>query len=425
MGSEPTHAVGRAHTALQLSLFSLTMARIDKFIIERILDTAKIEEVVGDFVTLKKKGVRYLGLCPFHDDRHIGSFVVYPKGNCYKCFQCGSKGGVVDFLMNHEKLSYPDAIRWLGKKYSIETDMQDFNYTPPPPRPALPQLKTLVLPKFLMAKTLLTKELERDNLVRWIRTGINWDTVQRSRIDKVLAEYCVGHGKNGHTVFWQLDNDGNLRTGKMMKYREDGHRDKVSQWNFDWIHSTLSRHWDAEKREMTDEPPYPFPLLFNPDRQEPQLTFFGMHLLSKYPNATVKIVESEKTAVLMAIAYGNHATQVWIACGGLEMLNRERLAPIIKQGRKVVLYPDRDGIAKWKKKAKEIGYDQINVDTDPVLKWWRERDGDKADIADVVVRILNERKPMKTIDEVKREMPNAAGLIDKLNLQIENEPPGD
>ena len=392
--------------------------RIDKFIIEKILDTAKIEEVVGDFVDLKKKGVRYLGLCPFHDDRHIGSFVVYPKGNCYKCFQCGAKGGVVDFLINHEHLSYPDAIRWLGKKYSIETDMTDFNYTPPPPRPAPPPLKMLVLPKFLMARTLLHEELEHDNLVRWIKTGINWDVVQRSRIDNVLNEYNVGHGKNGHTIFWQIDQDGNLRTGKMMKYKPDGHRDKVSAWNFDWIHSTLSRHWDAEKHEMTDEPPYPYPQLYDPDKQEPCLTFFGMKLLNSYPNATINIVESEKTAVLMAIAYGNHVKQVWMACGGLEMLSRERMKPIIDQGRKVVLYPDRDGIAKWKAKAKQIGYDQIHVDTDPVLKWWCDRDGDKADIADVVVRILNERKPMTSIDEVKREIPTVAQLIDKLNLEI-------
>jgi hypothetical protein len=146
-----------------------------------------------------------------------------------------------------------------------------------------------------------------------------------------------------------------------------------------------------------------------------------MHLLSKYPNATVKIVESEKTAVLMAIAYGNHATQVWIACGGLEMLNRERLAPIIKQGRKVVLYPDRDGIAKWKAKAKQIGYDLIHVDTDPVLKWWCERDGEKADIADVVVRMINQAPPPpKTIDDVRQQVPAMGKLIDNMNLTIDN-----
>ena len=117
------------------------MPGIDKIIIERVLDAAKIEEVVGDFVELKKKGVRYLGLCPFHADRHIGSFVVYPKKQCFKCFVCGEKGGVVEFLKKHERLSFPDAIRWLGKKYNIETDMQDFNYTPPPPRPTPPPLE--------------------------------------------------------------------------------------------------------------------------------------------------------------------------------------------------------------------------------------------------------------------------------------------
>ena len=397
--------------------------RIDKFIIEKILNTAKIEEVVGDFVDLKKKGVRYLGLCPFHDDRHIGSFVVYPKGNCYKCFMCGAKGGVVDFLMAHEKLNYPDAIRWLGKKYSIETDMTDFNYTPPPPRPAPPPLKTLVLPKFLMARTLTDAELDSDNLIRWIKTNIKWDTIQESRIQKVLADYCVGHGKNGHTIFWQMDERGDLRTGKMMKYYPQGHpkfghRDKEAPWNFDWIHSTLSRHWDAEKHEMTDEPPYPFPHLYDPDKQEPCLTFFGMHLLNRYPHATVNIVESEKTAVLMAIAYGNHATQIWMACGGLEMLSAERLNPITSQGRQIVLFPDRDGVDKWRVKAKQLGYRKLVMDCLPVQKWWKSQDGDKADIADVVVRILNERKPLTNIDEVKEVMPTAAPLIDKLNLEI-------
>ena len=378
------------------------MAKIDKFIIERILDAARIEEVVRDFVDLKKKGVRYLGLCPFHDDRHLGSFVVYPKGNCYKCFMCGAKGGVVDFLMNHEKLSYPDAIRWLGKKYSIETDMQDFNYTPPPPRPAPPPLQPLRLPMGMVERT---EKTDGDLLVQWIRTGINWDYIQRKRIDEVLKDYHVGHGKNGHTIFWQLDERGEVRTGKMMKYKPDGHRDKTAPWNFDWIHSALFRD-----QRLTQ---------WNEDKQEAQLTFFGMHLLNRYPHATVNIVESEKTALLMAIAYGNHATQIWIACGGLEMLSAERLKPITSQGRQIVLFPDRDGVGKWRAKAAQLPYKSIVLNEQPVTEWWKPQDGDKADVADVVVRILNERKPMTTIDEVKEAMPTAAPLIDKLNLTIE------
>ena len=398
--------------------------KIQKRIIDKILETAKVEEVVKDFVELKKKGTRYLGHCPFHDDRHLGSFVVYPKGNCYKCFSCGAKGGVVDFLMNREKLSYPDAIRWLGKKYNIETDMTDFNYTPPPPRPAPPPLELLVLPKYLMAGTLTEEAISQDNLIRWIRTGIAWDTVQRKRVEEMIGLYNVGHGKNGHTIFWQLDEQGRLRTGKMMKYKPDGHRDKKASWNFDFIHATLSRHWDAEKQEMTDEPPYPYPHLYNPDKQEAQITFFGYHLLNKWKRKdveqTVCIVESEKTALLMAIAYGNHAKQVWIACGGLEMLTRERLKPLIDQGRRVILYPDRDGIEKWRIKCEQLHYDRATIDATPVTDWWCEADGPKADIADVVVRMINESRPLTTIDEVKSNMPETSELIEKLNLDIEN-----
>ena len=403
------------------------MPGIDKLIIDRVLDAAKIEEVIGDFdnIQLKKKGVRYLGYCPFHDDRHVGSFVVYPKKQCFKCFSCGAKGGVVEFLKMHEHLSFPDAIRWLGKKYNIETDMTDFNYTPPPPRPAPPPLELLELPKHLMAGTLVDTALAQDNLVRWIRTGIRWNTIQRKRVEEMIGLYDVGHGKHGHTIFWQIDERGRLRTGKMMKYREDGHRDKEAKWNFDWIHATLSRHWDFERQEMTDEPPYPFPQLYDPSRQEAQITFFGYHLLNHWKrkdiDQTVCIVESEKTALLMAIAYGNHAKQVWIACGGLEMLTRERLQPIIDKRRRIILYPDRDGIKKWQQKAEQLHYDRLTVDARPVTEWWKPQDGEKADIADVVIRMINESKPMTNIDEVKAKMPQTSELIDKLNLEIDND----
>ena len=408
------------------------MPKIERNKIDKVLESAKIEEVIKDCLGsygpdnkagLKKVGVRYEALCPFHDDKSLGSFVVYPKGNCYKCFACGAKGGVVDFLMKHEGLSYPDAIRWLGKKYNIDVDSVDVNWTYTP-RPAPPPLDLLTLPMPMVKKTM--KAIAQDNLVKWILNDIRWDYVQSLRVMPVLAEYCVGHGKNGHTIFWQIDEQKRVRTGKMMKYYPQGHpkfghRDKEASWNFDFIHSTLSRHWDEEHGVMTHEPPYPFPQIYNPDKQEPQLTFFGMHLLDKYgKSATVNIVESEKTAVLMAIAYGNHATQVWMACGGLEMITRERLKPIIDRGRRIVLFPDRDGIEKWKVKAEQMHYERLSIDTKPVTEWWKPEDGEKADIADVVVRIINNSTELKTIDQVRKEMPQANGLIDKLNLEVDN-----
>ena len=92
---------------------------IDHQTIERILDTAQIVEVVSEFVTLKKKGVNYVGLCPFHDDKTPSFYVSPAKGLC-KCFACGKGGSAVHFIMEHEQMSYPEALRWLAKKYNIE-----------------------------------------------------------------------------------------------------------------------------------------------------------------------------------------------------------------------------------------------------------------------------------------------------------------
>lgn len=406
------------------------MAKIDELIIEKIMDAARIEEVIQDCLGsygpnnptgLKKSGVRYKALCPFHDDKSMGSFIVYPQGNCYTCFSCGAKGGVIEWLMKHEGLSYPDALRWLGKKYSIPVDdvPVDWTYTP---KPAPPPLPTLHLPMSMVLRTQYAANADTDNLIRWIFDGIRWDSVQIRRVSQVLDDYHVGHGKNGHTIFWNLDEQGHVRTGKMMKYKPDGHRDKEAKWNFDWIHATLIKHWDPERREMVEDPPYPFPDIYNPEKQMAHITIFGMHLTqaAMYRHATIKLVESEKTAILMAIAYGNNASDLWMACGGLEMITRERLKPLIDQGRHIILYPDRDGVEKWKAKMAAINYDRMSIDTDPVLKWWIPEDGPKADIADVVLRMINNSKPLTNIDDVAREMPHTKPLIDKLDLEIDN-----
>ncbi len=92
---------------------------IDPQTVARIHDAAKIEEVVGDFVSLKKRGANLVGLCPFHNEK-TGSFNVSPARGIFKCFGCGEGGNSVRFIMRHEHLSYPDALRYLAKKYHIE-----------------------------------------------------------------------------------------------------------------------------------------------------------------------------------------------------------------------------------------------------------------------------------------------------------------
>lgn len=85
---------------------------------EQILDTARIEEVVGDFVSLKKRGANMLGLCPFHNER-TPSFTVSPAKGFFKCFGCGKAGDSVTFIMEHEHLTFPEALRYLANKYNI------------------------------------------------------------------------------------------------------------------------------------------------------------------------------------------------------------------------------------------------------------------------------------------------------------------
>lgn len=92
---------------------------IDPSTVQHILDTADIVDVVSDFVSLKRRGANWIGLCPFHNDRRPSFYVSRAKGIC-KCFACGEGGSAVNFIMKHEQLSYPEALRYLARKYHIE-----------------------------------------------------------------------------------------------------------------------------------------------------------------------------------------------------------------------------------------------------------------------------------------------------------------
>ena len=94
---------------------------IDQATVDKIIDSANILEVVSDFVTLRKRGVNYVGLCPFHDEK-TPSFSVSPSKGICKCFSCGKGGSAVHFIMEHEQLSYYEALKYLAKKYNIEIE---------------------------------------------------------------------------------------------------------------------------------------------------------------------------------------------------------------------------------------------------------------------------------------------------------------
>lgn len=361
------------------------MPKISEDVIRAVTDAAKIEDVVKDFIGekradnpggLRKSGTNYTCLCPFHEDRTDGNFIVRPStasqgANTYKCFVCDKKGGPVQFLIEAERMTFPEAIRWLGNKYGIPVDNIPVNWTPPPPKPAPPPLPVLALPKEWV------KELRGDKvnslpLVKWLR-ALPWDGAQRKRLDENLWLYCVGNYR-GRIVWWLIDETHIPRAAKLMDYYAEGHpkfghRDKEKHPG--WIYN------QAEYRDKC-----------KPDDHEIVKPLFGMHLLDRYPRAAVHIVESEKTAVIMATAYGNHDMSLWLACGGKENLTREKLKPLIEQNRKIIIYPDRDAVEAWRKCAEDIHYERLSVNVEAVQRWWQPCDGDKADIADVVVRIM-------------------------------------
>lgn len=99
---------------------------IDQETIQRIMDASHIEEVVGDFVSLKRRGANHIGCCPFHNEK-TPSFYVSPSKGIFKCFGCGEAGDVVKFLMKHEHYTYPEALRWLAKKYNIEIHEEELS----------------------------------------------------------------------------------------------------------------------------------------------------------------------------------------------------------------------------------------------------------------------------------------------------------
>lgn len=352
------------------------MAKIPDDVVKRVIDLARIEDVVGEFVDLRKAGVNLTGLCPFHDDKTDGNFIVRPSTlsydrpgrNSYRCFVCDAKGGPVQFLMNHERLSFPDAIRWLGKKYNEPVDDIPLNYTPPPPRPKPAPLPVLEIPRAYVRRTMEIATERTVVFVYWLR-GLPWDEEQKARLQQTLWMYCVGGWRDGRVVFWQIDHQGVPRAAKLMRYLADGHRKKDEHPG--WIYNQ-----DGCRQQL------------EPDKHEIIKPLFGSHLLRAYPKAVVNIVESEKTAIIMANYYGDFDSQIWLACGGLKHLQLDSLQPLIDQGRMIWLWPDKDGREAWQEVCDKLGYDNCRLYTNFFDTCWREEDGDKADVADIAIRMM-------------------------------------
>lgn len=399
------------------------MPKISDDVVRAVTDAAKIEDVVGDFVTLRKAGVNLTGLCPFHDDENDGNFIVRPSTlsigatgrNTYKCFVCGAKGGPVNFLMEAEKMSFPDAIRYIGKKYSIDVDNVPLNWTPPPPKPIPPPKPPLEMRRELVSQ-LMQGDYNRNIFTYWYGK-LPWNHEQRKRMAQTLWMYCVGCWRDGRVVFWQIDHNGIPRAAKLMRYETDGHRyhEKKGEKNSTgWLYNQDGYRQECRPNEHTILKP-----------------LFGAHLLKRYPQATINVVESEKTALIMANYYGCPESQLWLACGGLKFLNLDAMQVLIDQGRKVWLWPDKDGIDKWQEVADKLGSEHVQVYTKFFDACWIPEDGDKADAADIAIRMMRnpdfkprdpddnateKREPVKIGDIIAHVVDSDEPFIDPIEL---------
>ena len=99
---------------------------IDRETVDRIYAAANIVDIIGEYVTLKRKGVNYQACCPFHNEK-TPSFVVSPSKGVYKCFGCGKGGNAVTFLMEHENITYPEALKMVAKRYGIEVKEKEMS----------------------------------------------------------------------------------------------------------------------------------------------------------------------------------------------------------------------------------------------------------------------------------------------------------
>jgi hypothetical protein len=228
-------------------------------------------------------------------------------------------------------------------------EVEHTSYTPPVPKPQPP---TSYIDPTIFKRSLTA--YESNNLIKFLLTIFDDTTVT-----KLISKYFIGTSAHwpGATVFWQIDDSGKIRTGKVMLYNpETGKRVKQPYNHLTWTHKLL---------KLAD--------------YNLKLCLFGEHLLKSEPARPVAIVESEKTAIIASVYMPQY---IWLAVGGLSQLTGERCKVV--KGRTVMLYPDLNAYNKWEAKAKELGFKVSNV---LETKASEEEKRQGLDIADYLLRV--------------------------------------
>lgn len=278
-----------------------------------VKQNADIVEVVGHFVELKRKGVEYVAPSPFGNER-TPSFSVNKSKGIFKCFSTGKGGDVIDFVCQIKGVNNKEALKWIREFYQLPPTDNEWKYITPPERPIS------YIPGELYWKTIDTAHINyfRDWLISILDPTSAWGLLQL---------YRVGTSKHwpGACIFWQVDFQGRIRSGKIMVYNpKTGKRVKDPNPLITWVHKA------AKLRD------------FNLS-----ICLFGEHLLNQ--PGTVCIVESEKSAILAKAIYPKF---IWLASGSLTNLSISRCAMLLN--RRVILYPDVGGEKQWEEKRIQL-----------------------------------------------------------------------
>lgn len=208
-------------------------------------------------------------------------------------------------------------------------------------------------------------------------------------IVRIMEDYALEATKDGCIIYWQIDINGKVRTGKIMKYnQETGHRVKDAG-GINWVHSVL------KKKKLL------------PDNFNLVQCLFGEHLLKMFPEKPVALVESEKSAL---IASGVYPEYIWLATGGKSQLSIDKLN--VLRGRTVIMFPDVDGFEYWSNKTKEVGTIGCRVIVSDLLEKnaTDEDRTNKIDLADWLVKQLS----IDTVANVKHELSEAERNLQRL-----------
>jgi DNA primase len=224
---------------------------IDHSTIQRILDAADITDVVSEFVTLRRRGVNMLGLCPFHNEK-TPSFTVSPAKGIFKCFGCGKGGNSVNFIMEHESLSYPEALKWLARKYNIEVVEEEETEE----QKQLKDERESLMIVSAFAQKYFTRNLWEENEGRTI--GLSYFR-ERSFRDDILKKFEVGYSPDGKAPFTEAAQKQGYKmeflekTGLSIK-RDDWVRDRFAGRVMFPIHNLAGRVIAFGGRILKDDP---------------------------------------------------------------------------------------------------------------------------------------------------------------------------